>query len=267
MVRDLWLNVRLFLQGALLSYVALFSWLRPTAYLASKIVMPLNQIIFFTFLGMHATGRESAEFYIIGNAVQVAAINGIYGVTFSVGGERWSGTLPYVFGTPANRLVVFLGRAFMHVLDGMIAVVIGFTWGVVLLGLDLSRTDPLALLLTIILTTFSTSGLGLLMGCLSLVTRNIMFVNNTVYFLLLLLSGANIPVANLPAWMRAISQSLPLTRGIASARRTIEGASLAEVAPLLAGEVMIGLLYASAGYVFFRWFEFQAKRQGTLEAF
>jgi len=41
-MRQLWLNLRLFLQGAILSYVALFHWLRPSAYLASKVVMPLN---------------------------------------------------------------------------------------------------------------------------------------------------------------------------------------------------------------------------------
>jgi ABC-2 type transport system permease protein len=265
-MRQLWLNLRLFLQGAILSYIALFRWLRPSAYLASKVVMPLNQILFFTFLGMYATGRDNASFYVIGNAVQMAAISGIYGVTMSIGGDRWDGTLPYLFGTPANRLAMFVGRAFVHVIDGMLGVVLGLIWGVVLLGLDLSQTDPLALGLTILLTTLSTSGLGLLMGCLSLITRNMMFVNNTVYFLLLVFCGANVPLTVLPGWMRAVSQFLPLTRGIASARQIIAGAGLSEVVPLLAGELLIGLVYILLGYSLFRWFEFQAKRHGTLEA-
>lgn len=263
----LWLNGRLFFEGALLSYLALFSWLRPMTYLASKILMPLNQIVFFTLLGVYATGQASAEFYIIGNAMQVAAINGVYGVTMSVGGERWSGTLPYLFGTPANRMVVFVGRAFMHVVDGMLAVGVGFMWGVLLLGLDLSLARPLPLILAVATITFSTSGLGLLMGCLSLVTRNIMFVNNTVYFLLLLLSGANIPLDRLPDWVEGISWSLPLTRGILAARELVTGGSLASVAPLLLGEAAIGAAYVLVGYTFFRWFEVQAKRRGTLEAF
>lgn len=266
-IKGLWLNVRLFFEGALLSYLALFSWLRPVTYMASKILMPLNQIVFFTLLGIYATGRDSAEFYIIGNAMQVAAINGVYGVTMSVGGERWAGTLPYLFGTPANRMVVFVGRAFMHVVDGMLAVGVGFMWGVLLLGLDLSLARPLPLILAVATITFSTSGLGLLMGCLSLVTRNIMFVNNTVYFLLLLLSGANIPLDRLPDWVRGISWSLPLTRGILAARGLVSGASLESVAPLLLGEVAIGSAYILIGYTFFRWFETQAKQRGTLEAF
>jgi ABC-2 type transport system permease protein len=173
MFQKLLVNLRLFWQSTLLSYIALFHWLRPTTYIASKILMPLAQILFFTLLGTYASGMENASFYIIGNSIQIAAVSGIYGVTMSIGGDRWNGTLPYLFGTPANRLVMFVGRAFLHLIDGMIGVVIGLVWGVVLLGLDLSNTNLPALGLTILLTTFSTSGLGLLMGCLSLKTLNI----------------------------------------------------------------------------------------------
>lgn len=45
---------------------------------------------------------------------------------------------------------MFVGRAFIHVIDGMLGVVIGLSWGVMLLGLDLSKTDPGALALTIV---------------------------------------------------------------------------------------------------------------------
>jgi ABC-2 type transport system permease protein len=258
-------NFRLFFQGALLSYVALFRWLRPATYLASKVIMPLNSLLFFTLLGTFATGRDNADFYVIGNAIQIAAVSGIYGVTFSISGDRWEGTLAYLFGTPANRLTLFVGRAFMHVIDGMLGVIIGLFWGVLLLGLDLSQTDPGALLLTILITTFSTSGMGLLLGCLSLITRNVMFVNNTVYFSLLIFSGANIPITSLPTWMQTISSALPLTRGIAAAREIIAGNDYQSITGLLTGEALIGVMYVFLGYALFRWFEFQAKRRGTLE--
>lgn len=258
-------NLRLFWQGTLLSYAALFAWLQPVTYIASKIVMPLTQMMFFTFLGTFATGRENAHFYVIGNAVQIAAVNGIFGVTMSIGGERWSGTLVYLFGAPANRMIIFFGRAFMHIIDGTIGVVVAFVWGVVLFNLDLSQTNLGALALTILITTLSTCGLGLLMGCLSLLTANVMFVNNTVYFLLLIFSGANVDLNVLPAWMQAISNVLPLTRGIASARALINGASLQEILPLLAQELGIGLAYGLVGYFLFQWVEISAKRRGTLE--
>ncbi len=261
------LNARLFFEGALLSFIALFHWLRPATYLASKIVMPLASLLFFALLGSFGRGAEYLPFFAIGNALQMAAVNGIYGVTLSIGGDRWAGTLAYLFGTPANRLALFLGRAFFHVIDGMIGVGFGLLWGVLLLGLDLSHANPLALVLTIFLATFSTSGLGLLLGCLSLTVVDVMFINNMIYFVLLFLSGANVPLAELPAFIQPISWALPLTRGIMAARALVDGQSLASVAPLLAGEFAIGVAYVVAGYVFFQWFERQAKRRGTLEVF
>jgi len=264
--QDLRRNTRLFFEGALLSYIALFRWLRPITYLASKVFMPLWQMLFFSLLGMFASAQEPT-YYVIGNAMQITAVSGIFGVTMSIGGDRWEGTLPYLFGTPANRMSMVLGRAFFHILDGMLGVVLAFGWGVLLLGLNLSQTDPLALAVVVLASTISTAGLGLLLGCLSLITLNVMFVNNTVYFLLLVFSGANIPIATLPAWMQAVSFVLPLTRGIAAARLVIEGASLRSVTPLIAGELVIGAIYALLGYYLFRAFELQAKKRGTLEAF
>lgn len=266
-MRTLTNNIRLFWHGTLLSYIALFHWLRPIQYAASKVLMPLAQMFFFVFLGTFATGSDNAAFYIVGNAIQITAVSGIFGVTMSVGGEREAGTLPYLFGTPANRLVTFFGRAFMHILDGVLGVVIAFVWGIVLLGLDLTNTDLSALMLTILITTFSTCALGLLLGCLALISVEVMFINNFVYFALLIFSGANVPVTQLPGWMQWISYALPLTRGIEAARALVAGGRLAEVAPLLWGELGIGVMYGILGYFLFAWFEIQAKRRGTLEVF
>lgn len=260
-------NLRLFWQGAILSYVALFHWMRPIQYTASKILMPLAQMFFFVFLGTYANGADSASFYIIGNALQITAVSGIFGMTMSIGGDRDSGTLGYIFGTPANRLVVFMGRAMMNILDGALGVVIAFVWGVLLMGLNLSNTNLPALGLVILITTISTCGLGLLLGCIALITVNVMFVNNFVYFLLLIFSGANIPINTLPVWMQSISFILPLTRGITAAREVVGGGSLAQVAPLLIGELIVGAAYFTLGYFLFKIFEITAKRRGTLDVF
>ena len=260
-------NVKIFFDGAILSYRALFRWLRPATYIASKILAPLTMMIFFVLIGAYASGSNDASFYVIGNALIFAASSGIFGVTMSIGGERWSGTLPYLFGSPANRMAIFVGRAFMHILDGMLGVFIGLGWGILLFGLDLSQTHLIPLLLTILITTFSTAGLGLLMGCVGLITRNVMLVNNTVYFSMLLFSGANIRLESLPKWMQVVSSYIPLTRGIASTRLIVAGAGINEVLPLLLEEFLIGLIFTLLGFFLFSTFEKQAKKLGTLEIF
>jgi ABC-2 type transport system permease protein len=135
------------------------------------------------------------------------------------------------------------------------------------MGLDLSHTNMGALALTILITTISTCGLGLLLGCLALITVNVMFVNNFVYFLLLIFSGANVRLNEMPAWVQIISSGLPLTRGISAARLLVQGANLHEVLPLLLGELGIGIVYGILGYLLFAVFEVLAKRRGTLEVF
>lgn len=122
-------------------------------------------------------------------------------------------------------------------------------------------------MITILITTFSTASLGLLMGCLSLITRNVMLVNNSVYFLLMLFSGANIEVDSFPKWMQVFSGFIPLTRGITSARRIINGAALRDVMAILMEEILIGMVFVLLGCSLFRFFETQAKKLGTLEIF
>ena len=65
--------------------------------------------------------------------------------------------------------------------------------------------------------------------------------------------------------MQALSNILPLTRGIASARALIAGGSMGDVLPLLVQELGIGLAYGLLGYFLFKWVEVSAKRRGTLE--
>lgn len=267
MVKKISLNIRIFIDGAILSYRALFRWLRPSTYIASKVLAPLTMMIFFVYIGAYASGSRDATYYVVGNALIFTASSGIYGVTMSIGGERWTGTLPYLFGAPANRMAMFIGRSLMHILDGMLGGLIGLGWGVLLFNLDLSKTDPAVLLITVLITTFSTASLGLLMGCLSLITRNVMLVNNSVYFLLLLFSGANLTISTLPKWMQTISQVIPLTRGIASTRIIVDGGSFTDVFPLLSIETLIGVVLMLSGYFMFRLFETQAKKLGTLDVF
>jgi ABC-2 type transport system permease protein len=94
-----------------------------------------------------------------------------------------------------------------------------------------------------------------------------MFVNNFVYFLLLIFSGANVRLNELPTWVQFISAGLPLTRGISAARLLVQGASFTDIAPLLLGELAIGIVYGILGYLLFAVLEVVAKRRGTLEVF
>jgi ABC-2 type transport system permease protein len=256
--------LRLCLRGSVLQYRALFQWATPAGYLASKVMVPVFQLIFFVELGTFATGRASAQFFAIGNAIHVTALSGIMGVTFSVANQSRFGTLPALLGSPGSRVAIFLGPAVIHVLDGTTSAVLGFLLSWAFFGLDLFRTDLPLLGGSIVAVSFSTAGLGLGIGSLALVVRESLLLPNLVYFGLMFLCGVNFPVAWLPSPLQLVSAALPMTRGIQAARlAALDPAGSGQAVSLIAQELAVGLIYLFVGYLVFRLMEVRARQRGA----
>jgi ABC-2 type transport system permease protein len=75
----------------------------------------------------------------------------------------------------------------------------------------------------------------------------------------------NIPIAELPSWMQAISQLLPFTHGLEAVRQAADGAGLSQVGGLIAVEFAIGVLYAVAAFGLFSYLERSARQNATLD--
>jgi ABC-2 type transport system permease protein len=266
-LRRLLSEAAVFIRSTYFQYVALFQWATVQGYVAYKVLLPVTQILFFVELGVYSTGRQNALYFALGNALQLTANAGIFGVIATVANERHYGTLPILLGSPANRLVTFFSRAFVNVIDGILTVVIGLGVTVVLFGLDLQRANLPLLGICVLVISLTTAGMGLLFGSIGLVMRDAIIIANVVYYLLLVVCGINFPVSRLPAAIQAISYGLPLTRGVEAAREAATGASLTHIGGLLAGELVVGLLYALAGYALFRILEAYARRGGLQEAY
>jgi len=261
------LGLAAFARSTWLQYVALFQWATPLGYFAYKVVLPVTQIVFFVQLGVFATGPGNALYFALGNSLQLTANASIFGVIATVANERQYGTLPLLLGSPANRLLTFMSRSFVNVLDGIVSVVFGLVITVLLYGLDLRAANLPLLALCIVVISITTAGLGLLFGSLGLVMRDSIIVANVVYYGLLILCGVNFPVSRLPGALQAVAYSLPLTRGVAASRAAVAGADLGQVAGLLVGELLVGAVYAGLGYALFRFLEGWARRGGLQEAY
>ena len=259
-------SLRIFFVGGGISYRALFNWISPLLYATTMLGSPLFQVLFFTYLGRYA-GSEDDAFFIVGNAVQVAAMSGIYGMTMGIANERQFGTLSPLLATPANRLAVFSGRALPFIANGLVVSAFGFAVGWLLLDFEPAAGSIPALAFVVLVTTTSCVALGMLIGSIGLRARDVFFGANLVYFLMLLLCGVNVPVDELPGWLQPISNVLPMTHGIEAARDVAAGDAFSDVAGLVATEALIGFVYASLAYGLFRLFELEGRRHGTLETF
>ena len=258
--------LRVFFVGGAISYRALFNWITPGLYVTTMLGSPLFQILFFTYLGRYAGSQDDA-FFIVGNAIQVAAMSGIYGMTMGIANERQYGTLQPLLATPANRLAIFTGRALPFIVNGLLVSAFGFAVSWLLLDFRPAEGSVPALALAVVVTTCSCVALGMLIGSIGLRARDVFFAANLVYFLMLLVCGVNIANDDLPDWLGAIGRCLPLTHGIEAARELAAGTELSEVAGLLWTEALIGLAFATAAYILFRVFEAEGRRRASLETY
>jgi ABC-2 type transport system permease protein len=257
-------SLRIFFVGGRMTYRALFYWLTPQIYVPSLLVAPIFQILLFAYIGRSA-GLESDEFYVVGNAIQYAAIPCLFAMTQMIGGERYQNTLSAILVSPARRLPLFFGRSLPVIANGAFVSAFAFTAGVLILDVDIPASAIPALALVIVVAAFSCTGLGLINAAVSLRVRENAVLSNVIFGFLLIFTGANIPISELPDWAQTMSEGLPFTHAIEAARKLADGASLSSVTGLIANELFVGVLYAAAGYALLRFMEGQSRRYATLE--
>ena len=260
-------NLRVFFVGGLISFRALFNWIKPSIYIPTLLGAPLFQILFFTYLGRYSDSGQSDSFFIVGNAVQVCAMSSVYGMTMAVANERWFGTLGPLLASPANRAAVFLGRGLPVLANGLLVSAFTFAMGALLLGFSPGLASVPALAAVVLVTVTSCTCFGMLLGSIGLRAKDFFFVANLAYFLMLLFCGVNIPLSELPGWMSFVGRCLPLTHGIAAAREVAAGASLGDVSGLVWTEAGIAVAYAVGAYVLFRVLERESRRSAVLDSY
>jgi ABC-2 type transport system permease protein len=260
-LRSAW---RVFWYGGRMSYGMLFNWARPSIYIPTLIGGPTFQIFFFAALGSYATDRSPA-YFAIGNAVQVSALAGVFGMTMAIANERWFGTLPALLATPANRAAVFAGRFMPFIVNGLLVSLYAFGLGVVFLGVRLAPGSLAVAGLALLVTVFSCTAIGALQGAISLRLRDGLFGANLVTMAILLFCGVNIPLAELPGWMQTIGNLLPFTHGVEAVRLAADGAGFDRVGGLIGIEALVGIAYAVLAFALFVLLERSARANATLD--
>jgi ABC-2 type transport system permease protein len=137
--------------------------------------------------------------------------------------------------------------------------------GSLILNVHLPASSYAPIALVILVAAFSCTGLGLVNAAVSLRIRENAVLSNVIFGFLLIFTGANVPLDDLPSWMSTAAQGMPFTHAIAAARDLAAGSTFGEVSSLVGAELLIGLIYGVAGYALLRWFEVQSRRHATLE--
>lgn len=256
--------LRIFFIGGMVSYRALFHWISPAILIPTFLITPIAQILLFTFIG-RAAGVASDKFFVIGNSLLYAAVPCLFAMGSTIADERRQHTLGIILVTPASRVPLFLGRALPVIANGFVVATFALVVGGALLRIDVPGGAVASIMIVTVVGAFSCTGLGLAAAAVSLRVRETTVLANLLFGILLLFCGVNVPADQLPGWMSAVSNGLPLRHGIEAARRLADGATLPVVAPLVHRELLVGAAYVVVGMGLLRLFERESRHRATLD--
>lgn len=257
--------MRNFFLQAYLSYRGLFLWLNWPAYTSMVFLKPVLLVLLFGVAGRFASNPDVGRAFVIGIAAYSIANMVLDGVIQSLFYDRLFGTISFLFLSPVNRLLAFSSRALLHLPNGIMSFVVALLAAWLVLDVDLSSANWLSLACSVVAICLSCTGFALMAGSFAIVFRewiNIRAISNGI---LLAMTGVILPVSSLPGLLSQTSQLLPLTRGLTSLRESLDGAGLVLVREELLLELLVGLVYAVAGFLLFRVFEARSKHSGSLE--
>ncbi|MER7583820.1 ABC transporter permease [Kitasatospora sp. NPDC097691] len=247
-----WLSARL-------SYRALFTWLNPAGYVASRFLAPIFTALLFATVARHS--GNDVQRPVVGGALMAVAAAALFGVTLAVTNERFYGTLGAWLSSPQGLVSSLLGKSVTHAVDGLLSAAVTFAATATMFGTAISPGDALALLISAVTAAVSGTGLGILLAALAVALRDTFTPANIGQAVLTVVSGAFVPVTHLPAFIQALSPWLPLGHAVDAALVHLERGGFDWSAIGL--ECLVGLAWGAAGLVMFAWMTARARRQGS----
>lgn len=255
---------RSFFVSAALSYRALFNWATPSLYVGSVLLPPLFQLFFFVFLG-RTLGTGSDEFFVLGNLVLACSISGIFGGTMAMANERNYATLPYLVMSTQGRITTLASRGLPFVLNGMVASsfvalcatpALGFEWSLPVVG---------GMAAAVVVASVSSTALGLCLGAVGLRFADVWLIGNLVASSMLLLTGVNLPLEELPRALSLVGQGIPVTHAVEGARQVYATGDLGAGASAFAGEGLVAVVYLVLAWALLNGFEASTRKSAKTE--
>jgi ABC-2 type transport system permease protein len=249
-----------FLSGAR-DYGSIYTW---KTWLGGWFLRVLAQVTFFALIGRLLRSDEQTWFLLVGNAVMLAAMEGVWALNM-VSWERNAGTLPLLVASPTNPVVVLASRGTYLIGDGVVSALgalflIGPLFGLPMPWPRTLLVVPLTVLVGASAYCFGTFLGGVLLGFrwLNNVAANVGLVT------VMTLCGVNVPLSAYPWPVAWVSRFLPLTHGLVAIRDVLAG-RLGAAAWQAMAEAGVGVGWLTGCLLTFGWFIRRGRRDGSLE--
>ena len=238
-----------------------------TQFLAFRVGLSISTLILYCLIAYNATGEIDLTRWVVGNAFALCVYECIFGIGGSFNTERYYGRLCFIVVSPTSKLTVIMYNAFYSICMAFITIFTAFIAGGLIFSVQFSELNFGMFLLAILSATFTCVGFGIIFAVCALITDSIYMMLNIIAGFVMIFSGANFPVSQLPAFARWIAQAFPLSRSVQAANMSFEGNFSPEFITLLLGEIILGVVFYLVAFSLIKMIERIAIRKATLDMF
>ena len=228
---------------------------------------PFLTLMFYCVMAGFAYGTKDVTDWVIGNAFMLCTNTCLFSLGTCFVGERYYGRIRSIIVGKTSKFEIVLQKGFFAAIISVATTLVGFALGCLVFNIELSEIPWGSLIMVLVIAMFAVMGLGMFLSVLGLVSHQIHMISNVMWYVLLIFTGTNFPISQLPQGVQVISYLLPMTRSIAAARALIAGGSLREVSMLLMKEIAVAIMYLLSAAVVIKSAEKIAIKNGTLELF
>lgn len=244
---------------------------RSAAFEAEEFVLmqlgyPLLTLVFYCLIAAHSFQTENLTRWVIGNSFLLCTNACVFGLGNIFVGERYLGRLRSIVASPCAKMPLILANGVFPALFAVCASVFGFLVGSLVFRVDFSNINLGLAMVAVLCAMISASCFGLFLAVFGLMSDSMHLVLNVVSYLLMIFTGAEFPVSQLPLAGRVIAQFMPLTKSI-SAMNLLFDKAAGSFWILLLGEIVTGAVYALLAWAIFGFAERSARRSGRFDMF
>lgn len=227
---------------------------------------PLLTMIFYCLLAAYSFQTNDLSRWVVGNAFLLCTNTCVFTLGGIFTGERYNGRLRTIIAAPCSKLSVILASGVYPALRSIVTVAVGFVIGSVVFGVDFSGLNFGLAALTVICAMVSATCFGLFIAIFGLISDSMHLVLNIISYVLMIFTGAEFPVSQLPMAGQIISRILPLTHSLQAMNLLFEN-DQSSFLKLLGTELLIAACYVIATWAIFDLVEHTARCSGRFDVF
>jgi len=242
--------------------------LNVTEFLVYRVGLSISTLLLYVLIAQYTTGGYvDLTAWVVGNAFALCVFECIFNVGGTFSAERFNGRLRAIMVSPTSKLTVIMYNGISSIAVGFLTISAAFVVGGLIFGVQFSNLHIGMFVLAILTAAFTCVALGLFLAVFALITDSMYLVLNTLALLIIIFSGANFPISQLPIFAQYIANISPLYRSVAAANLATSGTFSAEFQYLLLGEIALGIAYYLGAFLLIKIIERIAIKKATLEMF